>query len=131
METPVIVLIQHMIFSIKSGSSTAHSLETFKTAHKELWLKLLLSNVELNQIPVSSIEYELKFIIERGLKGLPILNSLLEVNKRALLKLHSQIDLHTAKTPFLALIPLFLLQMPSLILIFIFPLINELLESFN
>jgi len=120
-----------MIFSIKSGSSTSYALETFKLDNIKMWQKLRLSTLELNDIPVSSIEYELKFIIERGLKGLPILNSLNEINKRALSKLHTQIDQHTAKTPFLALIPLFLLQMPSLILIFIYPLISELLESFN
>jgi len=131
METPVIALIQHLIFSLRSGSSTARAVEVFKVNQPETWLKLQMSKSDSKPIPISSVEYELQFILERGLKGLPVLKSLIEINKRALSKLHTQIDQHTAKTPFLALIPLFTLQMPSLIVIFIYPLITELLESFN
>lgn len=132
MNTPVIVLVQHLIFSLRSGSSTANALETFEKNNSDSWRKLKLSQKpELSQISISSVEYELQFIIERGLKGLPILNSLSDLNTRALSKLNTQIDQHAAKAPFLALIPLFTLQMPSLVIIFIYPLVKEMLKGFS
>lgn len=132
MKTPVIVVIQHLIFSLKSGSSITNALETFQKNHPDSWHRLQISSKpNLNQISISSVEYELQFIIERGQKGLPILNSLIDLNIRALSKLNTSIDQHTAKTPFLALIPLFTFQMPSLVIIFIYPLIKEMLQGFK
>jgi len=131
METPAIILIQHLVSALRSGKSSSQAIMSFKAESPQYWSKLHLSKTNQKEIPVSSIEYELKFILERGAKGFPVLNSLNELHKRALEKLHNQIDLHTARTPFLALIPLFLLQMPSLIVIFIYPLLSELLESFT
>jgi len=107
-----------------------NALFAFQETHPALWLKLDVHN-SLNSISINSIQYELKFLIERGEQGFPILSSLIELNLKALDKLNNQIELHTAKTPFLALIPLFLLQMPSLMLIFLYPMLKELLLNFT
>jgi len=91
-----------------------------------------LSNTNPSNVPShSSLQYELKIIIERGLNSYPILKPLETLNKKALDKTILEIEAHTAKAPFLALIPLFLFQMPSLMLIFLYPIINEFLKEMN
>lgn len=129
MKNPTILLIQHLIIELKSGKSTQLALSSFKKRKASHWQKLHLSNAKQKAVPVTSIEYELQIIINRGLKGLPILKSLEAINKKAMHKMLVSIETHAAQAPFLALIPLFLFQMPSLALIFFYPIINKFLSE--
>lgn len=129
MRNSTLMFIQHLITEIKSGKSTQLSLNSFKQKKSRDWQKLYLSNANTKKIPVTSIEYELQIIINRGLAGFPILKSLEVINKKAMNKFLVAIETHAAQAPFLALIPLFLFQMPSLALIFLYPIISKFLSE--
>lgn len=106
-----------------------HAEQSFREKHPELCLKIHTNKKNQESIPLDSIEYELQFILQQGQKGFPILNALIKTHERALQKTLLSIDEHTAKTPFLALVPLFLFQMPSLMLIFIYPIATDFFKA--
>lgn len=123
MSNHTINLIQHLILSIKSGTSVPQSC---KTAQASKLLALLEKNQKL-----TNIEYELRILLEKGHAGFPILRLLESLLDKAKAQLLFEMEKHTKKAPFLALIPLFLFQVPSLCLIFLYPLILKFLKEIS
>lgn len=123
MSNSTLNLIQHLILSIKSGTSV---LQAQNTCCEPQLLKLLESDKEL-----TNIEYELNLLLEKGIAGFPILKLLESLHLKARTQLLFEMDSHTKKTPFLALIPLFLFQVPSLCLIFLYPMISNFMKELS
>lgn len=124
---PSLHLIQFLICSIKSGSSSQKSLEQYQSDHPILWSQLHLSRS--GPIPFDSVDYELSLLLERAQRGFPITKNLEGLYVRAYERLELQIEKHVKESPFKALIPLFLFQVPSLVLIFFYPLVDSFLKE--
>ncbi|MGH1469501.1 MAG: hypothetical protein ACRBBP_11635 [Bdellovibrionales bacterium] len=123
MSNPTINFIQHLILSIKSGRSTLQA--------KNSWDDPFILAILNRETDLTNIEYELKILIEKGLAGFPILKLLEGLHLKAKTQLVFEMEKHSKKTPFLALIPLFLLQVPSLILIFLYPMISNFIKELS
>lgn len=128
MNQPVLHFIQYLICSFKSGWSPQKAVQDYKVNYPSEWGALYLSR-ENNPPPYDSLEYELFLLLERSYKGLPITKNLEGLYKRANEKLEESIEKHARQSPFLALLPLFLFQVPSLVLIFFYPLIDSFLKE--
>ncbi len=123
MSNPTINFIQHLILSIKSGRSVLQA--------QNSWSDPFISAILNRNKDLTNIEYELKILMEKGLAGFPILKLLESLHAKAKNQLLFEMEKHTKKTPFLALIPLFLLQVPSLILIFLYPMISSFMKELS
>ena len=79
----------------------------------------------------SFLRVQLLKIIEDGLKGRPIYESLTQLELEILESLSSEIDEHIAKLPFLSLFPMLFFIGPSLFLMLIGPLLSSLLKELS
>lgn len=70
-------------------------------------------------------------ILERGLKGEPILETLLNFEQELVEVCKNELEKHLEKLPFISLIPLMLFQFPAFLLLFIGPLILNLFTSLS
>jgi hypothetical protein len=130
MNAPLLKLTEDLIFSIKSGRSLSSSLQEFQEKNPHFFKKNYLCLKEQNDLEIkSAMAFELSMILKRGLDGLPILKSLEDFHSRLYEKIDHLIEERTKKAPFKALIPLFLFQVPSLCLIFFYPLVCEFLNE--
>jgi len=115
-----------LIFSIKAGRSLKSTLEALKKKNAHFFT----TNKILDTYDYDSkytMSYELNLILKRGLSGLPILKALEDFHSRILEKIDFMIEDHSKKAPFIAMIPLFIFQVPGLLILFIYPLINQFL----
>lgn len=128
MKCELLSFTETLIFSIKAGRPLSGTLESLKTTDPDFFRKNKILNSE-DYDPKHTLSYELNLIIHRGLAGLPILKMLEDFHKRTLEKIDHQIEEHTKKAPFLAMIPLFIFQVPSLLLLFFYPLIDQFLSE--
>ena len=130
MNAPLLKFTEEIVFSLRAGRSLSKSLKEFQEKHPMFFSdnKLNLKNYD-NITLKQTMSYELSLILKRGLEGLPILKSLEDFHERLYEKIDQMIDERTKKAPFRALIPLFLFQVPSLCLIFFYPLINEFISE--
>ncbi len=67
-------------------------------------------------------------ILDRGLKGEPILERLQNLEKDLTIAAEEDLEKHLQKLPFLSLIPLMLFEFPAFILLLLGPLILDLLS---
>ncbi len=123
MSNPTIKFIQHLILCIKSGKSILYG--------KNSWNDPFILNILNRNSNLTNIEYELKILIDKGLCGFPILKLLENLHLKAKNKLLFEMEGHSKKIPFLSLIPLFLFQVPSLILIFLYPMIFNFIKELS
>ena len=130
MDAPLLKFTEKIIFSLKSGRSLSTTLKEFQEKQPNFFLenKLQIKNYDTENLS-STMSYELSLILKRGLEGLPILKSLEDFHMRLYERIDQLIEERTKKAPFKALIPLFLFQVPSLCLIFFYPLINEFINE--
>lgn len=70
-------------------------------------------------------------VLSRGLKGEPVLENLIELEKDLRLVAEQDLDQHLQKLPFLSLIPLMLLELPAFVLLLLGPLVLDLLAVFQ
>lgn len=131
MKTPILDFTEKLIFSLKTGQSLTKTLEDYKFNQPLFFTKYkILTQIPTKKLsPVSSITFELSLILRRGLKGLPILKSLEEYHAKLFQKLDFAIEEQTKKAPLKALLPLFFFQVPSLGLLFFYPLIREFMSK--
>jgi len=130
MNAPILDFTERVIFSLKSGRSLPQTLKEFEERQPMFLEKNQIILKDNEQFIVSSpMTYELNLILNRGLEGLPIINSLESFHDRLYEKIDFLIEEKTKKAPFTALIPLFIFQVPSLCLVFFYPLINEFLRE--
>jgi hypothetical protein len=123
MTNPTVSFIQSLILQLKSGKSVTYVLSLPENTH--------IYNKITHEKSKTHIEYELLILIQSGVSGFPILKPLDRLHLKAIKQLKFDMEQHIQKSPFLALIPLFLLQVPSLILIFLYPLISNFLEELS
>ena len=126
MKCELLEVTETLIFSIKAGRPLSSTLESLKKNSSSFLCNKKIFNPE-DYDPKRTMSYELNLIISRGLSGLPILKTLEEFHERVLEKIDYLIEEHTKKAPFLAMVPLFLFQVPSLLILFFYPLINQFL----
>jgi|GEM_PF-2234591 len=131
MKTPILDFTEKLIFSLKTGQSISKTLEDYKLSQPLFFTKykILTETPTINLSPDSSLTFELSLILKRGLKGLPVLKSLEEYHAKLFQKLDFAIEEQTKKAPLKALFPLFLFQVPSLGLLFFYPLICEFISK--
>ena len=128
MKCELLTFTETLIFSIKAGRPLSSTLESIKQNDPNFFSKNKIFNCD-EYDPKHTMSYELTLIINRGLAGLPILKTLEDFHARALEKIDFMIDEHSKKAPFLAMIPLFVFQVPSLLLLFFYPLIDQFLSE--
>ena len=126
MNAPLLKLTEEIIFSLRAGRSLSKTLQELQDGYVFFFNKTKNQNKNSHDI---SMSYELSLILNRGLEGLPILKSLEDFHNRLYEKIDQLIDERTKKAPFKALIPLFLFQVPSLCLVFFYPLISEFMSE--
>lgn len=130
MNIPLLEFTEKIIFSLKSGRSLSSAIKEFQALHPDFFNENELNlSQDIRKIETSSMSYELVLILKRGSEGLPIVKSLESFHIRAYEKVDQMIELKSKKAPFTALIPLFLFQVPSLCLLFFYPLICEFLSE--
>lgn len=123
MKNTTIHFIQHMIMSVKSGRSIEAAKKSFPTSKNK--------KSKNKRFKRTNIEYELQLIMEKGLQGFPVLKLLENLHTKSQKQLVFEMEKHNQKTPFLALIPLFLFQVPSLVLIFLYPMISNFIKELS
>ncbi len=123
MSNSTIRFIQHLILSIKSGKSVLYGINS--------WNDPFILSILNRDSNLTNIEYELKILIKKGLCGFPVLKLLENLHLKAKNKLLFEMERHSKKVPFLSLIPLFLFQVPSLILIFLYPMISNFIKELS
>lgn len=114
---------------IKQGSSTALLQMQCKS-----FLILQESGQELSKLTSnikSDLTISLFHLLERGLKGEPITEYLEELKHFTIEQSEKDIANFLSVLPFKAMIPLFLFQLPALLIILFGPLIVNLQESFK
>ena len=70
-------------------------------------------------------------VFELGLGGHPILKRLEELEDEISKACQAEIEEHLTRLPFLSLLPLFFLQLPSFLLLMLGPFVTQLLKSLN
>ena len=130
MNCELLSFTESLIFSIKAGRPLSSTLESIKNENPNFFLKNKIINSNECD-PKHAMSYELSLIIKRGLAGLPILKTLEDFHTRALEKIDFIVEEHSKKAPFLAMIPLFIFQVPSLLLLFFYPLIDQFLSEIS
>lgn len=70
-------------------------------------------------------------IFNMGLEGHPILNSLKDVEVELIKVGRSEMDEYIRKLPIISLFPLLFLQFPALLILILYPLLNELIQGLN
>lgn len=128
MKCELLSFTETLIFSIKAGRPLSSTLEAVKKNNPFFFEKNKILN-QTDYDPKHTMSYELSLIINRGLAGLPILKMLEDFHERTLEKIDFIIEEHSKKAPFLAMIPLFIFQVPSLLLLFFYPLIDQFLSE--
>lgn len=130
MQAPLLKFTEEIIFSLRSGRSLSKSLKEFQEMNPSFFLENNLNLKDFDSITAQqTMSYELSLILKRGLEGLPILKSLEDFHERLYEKIDQMIEERTKKAPFRALAPLFLFQVPSLCLVFFYPLVNEFISE--
>ncbi len=69
----------------------------------------------------------LLLLLEKGLRGLPILNHLVELEEEIIQSCEMEIEAQIQKTPLLLMIPVFVLMFPAYLLLLFGPIIQSLL----
>lgn len=123
MSNSTIQYIQHLILSLKAGRSISFAVEACPCSDIK---KRLDGKKEL-----TNVEYELQLLINKGRKGFPVLKPLENLQGKAVNQLLFEMEKHSKSAPFAALIPLFLFQVPSLVIIFLYPMISNFLKELH
>lgn len=138
---PPLDLVLWIKYDLEKGLSVKFSLQNYiKKADGQFqvvlmtWLSLyeqgkptdIVKNAQSSQIRRSLIE-----VLERGLKGEPILKTLELLEQEIIMACEAEIDEKVQKLPFLLLIPLLLFQLPAFLLLLFGPLLSMLLSSFG
>ena len=143
METlaPPLNCVLQIIISLEEGLGTQAALLNYIQQNKDSFAREVSEWLRLREQGGMSKEYRdeihsiyrktLLSIFNMGLEGLPILNSLKNLETELLKIGQSEIDEYIRKLPIISLIPLLLLQLPALLILILYPLLNELLTGLN
>jgi hypothetical protein len=138
---PPFQLLIHVRRQIERGLSLKGGIISYlKTTEDDFspkvsyWLSLVekkeATGPFLNQIE-SVYRKELLRILERGLAGAPILHILRLFEEEVILACENEIQNKLTDLPYLAMIPLLLLQFPAFLLLLLGPLLIQLLDSLS
>lgn len=131
--------IREIRWQMENGNSVRESIKavTGQTPNEfgdelKSWLQIRQSG---ENRPISPLSFQspqrraLVSLLERGLQGQPILESLKALEEEVLRAALSELDGHIARLPFLSMIPLFLFQFPAYLLLLLGPLMSDLLRD--
>lgn len=105
LDEPFAKELSHWLFAKETGKK--YSRESFPTFYRKRLVELL----------------------NRGLKGEPILEALCDLEKDLVFITNEDLEQHLQKLPFMALIPLMLFEFPAFFLLLIGPLLLNLLSA--
>ncbi|MCH2533219.1 MAG: hypothetical protein MK008_02120 [Bdellovibrionales bacterium] len=140
---PVLECITEVQSSLMSGESIKAGVVSFikqgtstSLLHRQCKSFLIIheSGQELSKLTTninSELTISLLHLLERGLKGEPIAEYLEELKQFTVEQSEKDIANFLSLLPFKAMIPLFLFQLPALLIILFGPLIVNLQESFK
>jgi hypothetical protein len=131
--------IREIRWQMENGNSVRESIKAFTgQVHNEFadelrsWLQLRQSG-ETSHMSSTAFQSPqrraLISLLDRGLQGQPILESLKALEEEVLRAAMSELDGHIARLPFLSMIPLFLFQFPAYLLLLLGPLLSDLLKN--
>lgn len=136
---PPLHALIHIKLKIRTGTSIRESIKEYYKENpdsefsKDLSLWLFYKESEQDQKIEWTHTYRklLVEVLERGLEGEQILDSLEALEEEVLSASYLDLDKQLQKLPFIVFIPLFLLQLPALLLLVFYPLISRLLSVFQ
>ena len=136
--TPPLQALLNIKLKIRTGTSIRESIKEHcqETPHcefsKDLALWLFYKESNQNQKVQFTHTYRKLLVetLERGLSGEPILDSLDVLEEEVIHASHHDLEKQLQKLPFIVFIPLFLLQIPALLLLVFYPLLSRLLNVF-
>jgi hypothetical protein len=138
---PCLIVIREVRWHMENNVSVRESIKLLTQSHHGELIDELRSWFlrQQNGIKPTSAQKKLKSpfqnalisLLERGLLGQPILESLKiledEVHRAAVVEL----DYHIGRLPFLSMIPLFLFQFPAYLILLLGPLMSSLLHEMS
>jgi hypothetical protein len=132
---PPLTLVIEVKKHLSQGDSLVVGLEQFLRNRrdefslqlKRCWIKDPFL-MDLNSINCQSVfTKELLFLLSEGLNGSPILEKLNEIELMMIDDCLRQIDRHAIVLPYLGMLPIMLLMFPSLLLVILFPILEQFL----
>jgi len=134
---PQISTLQDLIYLLESGYSLRDSLLQILESNTkddfilkiQIWIKQHdagLSSEDFVQILTSSIDRQIFSLLERGLKGEPILKYLIQLEQEIQELVQIKRDKNLAMLPIKLLIPLTLMIFPAYLIVLLVPLLSEL-----
>ena len=136
---PPLQAVLHLRLHLESGLSVSQSIKTYVKRFPEedfaknlgQWLFFEETDRDYSLDSFSCYRKNLIEILKRGLRGEPILEILLEFEKEAVDICKNDLEKHLQKLPFISLFPLMVFQFPAFLLLFIGPLVLELISSLS
>lgn len=138
---PPLELVLKVKYDLDKGFSVRYSILNYINQNSDdfrayvvRWLSLFdqgKSTDSLKDKIQSNLRKSVLDVLEKGLKGEPILKTLELLEQEIILSCEAEIDEKLQKLPFLLLIPLLLFQLPAFLLLLFGPLMGKLLSSFG
>ena len=135
---PPLQAVLEIRLHIESGLSVSRSIKSYVQSSPEdsfakelgLWLFAEETGGTFNTQNLKSLyRKHLMDILQRGLKGEPVLEILEEYEKDLVEICKEDLEKHLQKLPFISLVPLLLFEFPALLIILIGPLFLNLLSA--
>lgn len=133
--SPTLEAIMEIKWAIGSGVSTKEALNSYLQSHhngcaQELQKNWLHTQQGMACPPLKlPIRQALWTLIERGLAGQPILDSLASLESEADSVSQDQLNAHILALPFKSLLPLIFLQFPAYLILLLGPILRELSKN--
>ncbi len=133
-------LIWQVKKSIEKGNSVRSGIKNYLQVETDSWkdvvtlwqIRLAQGNpvADIVQSQKSAYRRQLLLVLEKGLKGEAILPILAQLEKETQEKVEMDLDEHTAKVPYILLVPLCLFLFPACLILMLGPFILQLMQSF-
>lgn len=132
---PSLLLLWEIKRSLETGRSVSAGIKNylkrspdddFKSEVEIWWLAMNNDQIKYNKSHLNLKRHYLLQILELGLKGHSIANTLESLEDELILSCEDEIQLHVARLPLLALFPLMVMIFPSMMLLVLMPLLRML-----